>query len=167
MCRIESEFYIRDLDLNDLEVLYEIDQKCFNSEIAFDRAFFKHLLTRSYITGFMLEIKNDAVKADEVKADEVSRGPAGFIMAGRNSDLAEIITIDILMPFRRRGFGKILMEKMEQNLISCEVKQVFLHVSVNNQPAINLYQKLGYYILQKEKNYYQNNGDAYKMFKPI
>ena len=163
MCRKESEIFIRNIDKKDLDVLYVIDQKCFTPEIAYDRTFFKQLLSHSSMTGFMLEIKTGTAGTGTSRAN--STDPAGFILAVRHRNLAEIVTIDILKPYRRRGFGQILMQKAEENLSSYNVTQVCLHVSVGNKPAINLYQKLDYFVLCEEKNYYQNNEDAYTMFK--
>ena len=42
-----------------------------------------------------------------------------------------------------------------------------LEVNENNEPAIKMYQNLGFKVSHKRKNYYQNNEDALLMILKI
>ena len=51
-------------------------------------------------------------------------------------------------------------------LSDTEIENVILEVNINNKPALNLYQKLGFNIINIRKGYY-NGEDAYIMEKKV
>jgi len=154
MTKINLRKIIRD----DTEEIHRIDSICFPADIAYTFTEFLYLLrhinqpcTRG-IKGFIIEVNSKT---------------SGFIIARQNKKHSEIITVDILPEFRHKGYGEKLLNFMEQFLTKNMVKYIFLEVAVNNEPAINLYRKLGYQILKEIDAYYPGNISAFVMKKKI
>ena len=149
---------LRKIIKGNAEEIHHIDSICFPAGIAYSFTEFMYLLkhinqTRTKgIKGFIIEVNSKT---------------SGFIIARQNKERSEIITIDILPEFREKGYGEKLLNFMEQFLIKNMVKYIFLEVAVNNEPAINLYTKLGYKILKKIDAYYPGNISAFVMRKKI
>ena len=67
-----------------------------------------------------------------------------------------IMTIGVLAPYRRLGIGKQLLEELMKTCTSQEnCVEVYLHVQVNNQEAIDFYQKFGFSVGEVMKDYYK------------
>jgi len=81
--------------------------------------------------------------------------------------IGHIVSIAIHPDYRRRGLGRLLMIKAEEELKRMGCKRVYLEVRVTNYPAIKLYHKLGYVKLKVIPRYYQDGEDAYLMLKSL
>ncbi|KAL7673452.1 hypothetical protein ACOME3_008308 [Neoechinorhynchus agilis] len=89
---------------------------------------------------------------------------AGYVMAkieGFGEDLhGHISALSIAPEFRRMGLSTILMQKIDE---TCESKKCYfidLFVRAKNQPAIELYKKLGYIEYRRVLKYYTSeNGN--------
>ncbi len=94
----------------------------------------------------------------------------GICVFSKALDEAEILQIFIRYEKQRNGFGTILLSEILNLLQSQQIAQVFLEVMVGNNPAIQLYQKLGFNIIGTRKNYYKVDGkyiDALLMAKQL
>ncbi len=92
----------------------------------------------------------------------------GFVVAQRRRNIARILTLDTLPKARRFGLGLLLMEKCEQRLRLAGCEEIYLETAVNNEPALKLYHKLGYKILQTIPEYYSSQAlDAFRMGKRL
>ena len=78
-----------------------------------------------------------------------------------------IVSIAILPDYRRKGLGKELLEKALEGMRDYNVKEGYLEVRVSNQPAIDLYTKIGFMVTKQSKSYYKDGEDAYTMVKEI
>jgi ribosomal-protein-alanine N-acetyltransferase len=78
-----------------------------------------------------------------------------------------IVSVAILPGYRRRGLGNAILNKALEGMREYNVKEGYLEVRVSNQPAIDLYTKLGFSISKKSKNYYKDGEDAYIMVKEL
>jgi ribosomal-protein-alanine N-acetyltransferase len=79
-----------------------------------------------------------------------------------------VVSIAVLEPFRKRGIGKSLMEKsMNSMKEDFKAEEVYLEVRISNEPAINLYKKLGFSIIKTLSYYYADGEDAYVMAKRL
>lgn len=76
----------------------------------------------------------------------------GFVHLSISFESVDIVNIVVNPSFRRRGIASILMENILNIYPNCE--QLFLEVRVDNLPAINLYNKLGFRKISRRKNYY-------------
>ena len=97
---------------------------------------------------------------------ENSHRIAGFIAGDirRNEQTGWILTVGVLPPYRRQGLAATLMFHCEQAM---KMPQVKLSVRRSNQPAIQLYQKLGYAQVDVWSNYYHDGEDGIVMVKNI
>ena len=60
--------------------------------------------------------------------------------------------------FRRKGIGKTLMQKMLDTAKELRLDRAKLEVSTKN-PAVKLYEALGFKIEEFHENYYDKSGD--------
>ena len=67
-----------------------------------------------------------------------------------------IMTLGVLAPYRQLKIGTELLEYVI-NLCKKhpQVKQIYLHVQVNNDAAINFYKRFGFEITETIQNYYK------------
>lgn len=80
-----------------------------------------------------------------------------------NTGRSEILTLGIAPPYQQQGLGKRLLEFLLTTADELH-NEVFLEVRTDNQPAINLYIKLGFEKIALRKNYYpQSKMDAFTM----
>ena len=138
---------IKNLSLADEEAFYKLGlllKKKFTSLYNFEE-----ILSSSYqqIWGYFIE--NELV---------------GFVHLSISFESVDIVNIVVNPSFRRRGIASILMENILNIYPNCE--QLFLEVRVDNLPAINLYNKLGFREINRRKNYY-GDVDALVMERTI
>ncbi len=79
-----------------------------------------------------------------------------------------IVSIAVLEDHRRKGLGYALMAYAMKSLYEkYGCKETYLEVRISNNPAINLYEKLGYRIVKVLSHYYLDGEDAYLMARPL
>lgn len=67
-----------------------------------------------------------------------------------------IMTLGVLAPYRGRGIGsKLLRQIVEYAESHSDIADVYLHVQVNNQEALDFYKKQGFENVGKIENYYK------------
>ena len=92
--------------------------------------------------------------------DESAGAPAGFLIARKAADEAELLTLGILPACRRRGLARALMRAAMDALRSSGATQLFLEVEDGNQAALHLYNSLGAVRVGQRKGYYRHGADA-------
>ena len=84
---------------------------------------------------------------------------------------AELNYLALHPHFKRKGYGKALMNALISKCIKSKVKKIILEVSVKNISAISLYDYLGFETTGIRRNYYKDGSDALlkekKLFKKI
>jgi tRNA threonylcarbamoyladenosine biosynthesis protein TsaB len=88
--------------------------------------------------------------------------PMGFVLFRKAADEAEIITICTRPVFRRKSYGKLLMQHLESLLKTEGVKSLFIEVAVSNQVALALYASCGFEKTGTRKNYYKRGDGSYE-----
>lgn len=71
-------------------------------------------------------------------------------------DEGGVDNIAIAPPFRRQGVGRALMEAFHRRAGAMGAAYLLLEVRPSNTGAAALYEKLGYQIVGRRKNYYEN-----------
>lgn len=94
---------------------------------------------------------------------ELNKKIVGFILAMKLFDESEILILYVDKLFRKKGIAKKLINYLISPINS---KSILLEVSNENLPALNLYEKFGFKIINIRKKYYQDS-DAYVMRKVI
>jgi ribosomal-protein-alanine N-acetyltransferase len=151
-----GEWMIKEGSIKDFKELLEIERLCFPREEAYSSSYLKYLLKRSDALVFVALAERRIV---------------GFIITllHRDTMQAHITTLSIHPSFRRKGYGKLLLQTTEERIKNEGMTSCYLEVRVHNEAAINLYKKLGYRIEEVVKDYYTypflESRDAYLMTK--
>ncbi|MFZ3216649.1 MAG: N-acetyltransferase [Candidatus Acidiferrales bacterium] len=143
---------LRNFRPEDFEALYEIDQACYEEEIAYSRRELRAYLRFS---------GSDCVVAEA--ADRV----AGFCISARRDASGYIVTIDVLPEFRRHRVGSLLLEEIERRLAESGVSEVGLETATENDSAVAFWKKHGYRNRGIKKDYYPGGRHAFAMTKTL
>jgi len=83
----------------------------------------------------------------------------GYMCFWEIMDEAHLLTIAVHPQKRRRGYGKFMMDHLEQLCVKDGLKRIVLDVGRRNDPARNLYRKCGFISVGFRKDYYTVIGD--------
>ncbi len=125
----------------DLEEVYKIETLSF--KFAYPRLLFYDYLKKLF---FVLEDNGKII---------------GYVMADEERNL--IVSIAVHPEYRRKGYGKMLME----HVLKFMRGKVILQVRKSNEAAINFYKKLGFRRVGEIRKYYIDGEDAILMSKMI
>ena len=145
-------FKLRAYQPDDFESLYEIDQACYEPEIAYSRPELRHYMRFPGPECVVAEVEGKAV---------------GFCLAASEKGAGYIITMDVLAAYRRRGIASALLESVEQRLAARQVREVWLETATDNNAAIAFWQRRGYRKRGVRKDYYPGGRDAFTMRKSL
>jgi ribosomal protein S18 acetylase RimI-like enzyme len=137
---------------SDFEILYEIDQACYDPAVAYSRRELRNYLR---FPG-----------ADCIVASAGAQ-IVGFIVTAHEDDWGYIVTIDVLAPHRRHGVGSLLLAETERKLKALGVAVIGLETATDNTSAIAFWQKHGYCRYGIRKDYYPGGRDAFSMTKNL
>ena len=125
------EFTLREFRRQDFEVLWRIDQGCFDPEIAY---------SRRELAAYIGRRGAFTIVAEHSEPPDTEFGRiAGFIVAESYRGVGHIISIDVLSEHRRSGLGSLLLETAEERLRMVPCQAVRLEAAVNNAAAIAFY----------------------------
>lgn len=144
---------LREARPDDLELLWRLDQLCFEPGIAYSRGELRRFLALP--------------RAACVVAES---GPAlcGFALAyPQPVDLAHVVTLDVHPTVRRRGLGRRLIESALERSVAAGAKRAVLEVDVRNSGAIAFYRVLGFRESGRLPSYYGPGLDAFEMVKEL
>ena len=161
-------FHVRDYRAADFDRLWEIDQRCFPSGISYTQMELSGFITKRNAITLVGEFQPEEAKHDGAAASAEGNSAdrsAGFVIAHPiRRKYGRILTLDILPEARRHGLGIKLMTACEERLRSLGCADVYLETAVNNEPAVQLYSKLGYQVLRTIPDYYASHSlDAFQM----
>jgi len=131
-------FDIRKTSHGDLDAMEAIERECFSDP-----------WSRESLRG--------AVDADAALCFTAQSGETvvGYGMIYVVSDESEILNIAVSPSERRCGAGSALMKKMLTEASERGAAVVYLEVRESNEAAISLYEKFGFSVLGRRKNYYK------------
>lgn len=76
-----------------------------------------------------------------------------YVIARTMLDECEILSVGVVSQMRGRGLGKQVLQQLFQQL-PAEILTIHLEVRVSNEPALKLYQSLGFVEVGRRKGYY-------------
>lgn len=142
---------IRTATLADLDRLVAIEEQAFSSD-RFSRRTFRYLLTKANAATHVYE------------ADAVVRGYV-ILLFSTGISLARIYSIAVDPAYTGQGIGKQLLQAAEQIALARNCIALRLEVRTDNEPAIRLYQQLGYKQFAVTHDYYEDHADALRFEK--
>lgn len=83
----------------------------------------------------------------------------GYIIVLEMIEVLEIVRFAVKKDFRKKGYGKLLIEMAINKAKELEYKKILLEVRASNKIAIDLYEELGFQELSIRKNYYKDNNE--------
>ena len=86
---------------------------------------------------------------------EVDWVVAGYVGSQTVLDSADMMNLAVSPSFRRQGIGERLVNCLTEALKEKGVKTLLLEVRISNEPAKELYQKLGFEMVGKRPRYYE------------
>ncbi len=86
---------------------------------------------------------------------EVDGVVAGYVGSQTVLDSADMMNLAVSPSFRRQGIGERLVNCLTEALNEKGVKTLLLEVRISNEPAKELYQKLGFEMVGKRPRYYE------------
>lgn len=81
---------------------------------------------------------------------------AGYVGSQTVMGETDMMNVAVHPDFRRSGIAEALIRELEIQLKSLESRCLTLEVRASNEPARNLYEKLGFSQIGKRPNYYRN-----------
>jgi ribosomal-protein-alanine N-acetyltransferase len=145
-------FHIRQFEKPDFDILWRIDQACFESHLAYSRPELAFYMQRP--GAFTLVAEEDG-------------GILGFIVAESRRKTGHIITIDVIAKARLTGVGSDLLLAAEEKLLRAGAAEMALETPVNNEAAIRFYKRKGYFVEKTVAGYYSGVLDALVMTKSL
>jgi len=139
--------------LADLDALVAIEQAVFTTDILSRRSF------RRFLTG-----RN----ATAIVAEHGGK-VAGYalVLYPPNSKLARLYSIAVAPHSGQRGVGPLLLEAAEEAARRRHRQAIRLEVHEHNTRAIARYEKSGYRLFGRRRDYYDDHADALRFEKPL
>jgi ribosomal-protein-alanine N-acetyltransferase len=82
----------------------------------------------------------------------------GFVMAQLAADEAEILAIGVAKDWQRKGIGRRLVEGVARAAQRAEAKKLYLEVAADNDAAMELYNRAGFFGTGLRRGYYARPG---------
>jgi len=143
---------LEEFSISDLDEIIEIEKNSFPNRVAFSREYLQKLY-QNYPEGFVVA--------------KIEKEIVGYGIGQIKGDWGEIISLAVKSNWREKGIGTFLAKFLINNFQKKGVNSVLLHVRKKNETAISFYQKLGFKILKKIKNYYLYGDVAFLMEKEL
>jgi len=102
------------------------------------------------------------VAREQLHGDAPSHAVA-FLLAWHVPDEIHILDVATHPDFRRRGYGRALMQQALAYAKENQARHVLLEVRRSNTPAIRLYRDCGFFAMGLRKRYYPDDEDAVEM----
>jgi ribosomal-protein-alanine N-acetyltransferase len=96
------------------------------------------------------------------------RAPVAFLLFWLVYDEVHILNIATHPDYRRRSLARTLLDQLERESLRVGARYLTLEVRPSNQPALGLYQRMGFEVVGVRPRYYSDNGeDALVMVKTL
>lgn len=144
-----KQYTVQPMTYDYIDEVYEIEKLCFTVPWSKE--------------AFILEIdKNCCARYFMAKVGDVAAAYGGMWVI---LDEAHITNIAVHPDYRRLGIGRDILLALMADASKSGIRNMTLEVRVSNDPAINLYKKLGFVEEGIRKGYYaDNNEDAIIMW---
>jgi [ribosomal protein S18]-alanine N-acetyltransferase len=94
-------------------------------------------------------------------ASRQGEAPAGYAAFRRTAPgEAELLRLAVAPGQRRHGIARALVAEGLERLVREDIQVCFLEVRMDNEPAVTLYQSLGFARIGHRRGYYRDGSDA-------
>jgi ribosomal-protein-alanine N-acetyltransferase len=93
-------------------------------------------------------------------AGDAGESAAGFLIARKAGDEAEILSFGVVPSCRKMGLGRRLLDTALELLRASGTKRLFLEVEETNEAALSLYRSFGGEAVGRRQGYYDDGADA-------
>ncbi len=153
-----SEIVIRSANKQDLHAILEIENQAFNDPWS-EAMFLSHFSSSSGVT--FVAVDKEAI-CGYINA---------YVIDGNAADIngeCEIANIAVAPSYRRMHIADRLIETLFSVAVERYCSKFFLEVRESNQPARKLYEKNGFEVCGRRKNYYNSpREDAILMMREL
>lgn len=137
----------------DLPALLDLESSFFSDRLF--RRNFRHLILNGNADVLVFDKGNKKITGNVV------------ILYRRNSARARLYSLVVHPQHQRRGIARALMKAAEDAAESRGCQSLSLEVRPDNEAASRLYQKIGYTLIKRVDDYYQDHTPALRMIKLI
>jgi ribosomal protein S18 acetylase RimI-like enzyme len=123
-----SRYQLRQVGLNDLELIAELGLLCFDEQASISRPFYQAMLADEFRTQYMF-LENQK--------------PIGLAAVVKENESFGIFGLGIIPGRRGNGLGRVLLNLVIEKLIPAG-RSITLEVDTTNDPALNLYLSNGF-----------------------
>ncbi len=156
-------FVLREFEITDLNTVVMINRRVLPENYP-EFFFVEHY--RSFPKAFIVAELNGNVVG--YMMNRVEFGWSYIWRGGKPTRKGHVISIGVLPEVRRLGIAyNMMIRGMRAMKHFYGAEEVYLEVRVSNTPAINLYKKLNYKIVDLIKGYYHDGEDAYIMARSL
>lgn len=143
MDRDNGSVIVRDACMDDADNIAKIEEICF--PIPWSRESIAHDIS-----------ENDLATVLVAECDGAFAGYADiWVIAGEG----QLNNIAVMPEMRGRHVGQTIMNELIARLRAVNAYEMSLEVRSGNEPAIGLYEKLGFEVIGRREGYYLDNGD--------
>jgi ribosomal-protein-alanine N-acetyltransferase len=130
------------MEEGDLDTLYPYEQQMFGSEAWSKLSYIEELSDQDYRCYLVAE-----------DADAQVLGDGGLMTI---DGTAQIMTVGVVPPARRRGVGRLLVRGLVAEAVKRAAREVLLEVRDDNVAARALYESEGFAVIGARRGYYEN-----------
>jgi len=149
-----TKYEIHPLTAGNLKQVLSLNLRCFTAGDSYNKHTLHYLLNEPRTLSVKAVTPNDELVA------------FAFVMLNPNG-AAHLTTIGVAPEHRRRGLAERILIHIEDKLRRKDVGTIMLEVRVSNYGAQQLYRRLGFHVVQRIVNYYNNGEDCYLMMKSL
>ena len=155
-------FRVRGFRSEDLSRVMDINVECLPENYS---TFFYRDLYRRFPETFVVAEADGEIQGYIMC--RIERGLSKF-KGLRPARLCHVVSIAVRESYRRRGIATaVLRTAMRNGRDAHDASECYLEVRVSNEPALELYEKLGFSKAKRNYGYYMDGEDAWTMAKPI
>ncbi|MCW3992747.1 MAG: GNAT family N-acetyltransferase [Candidatus Bathyarchaeota archaeon] len=151
-------FKVRGFRSDDLNRVMEINLECLPENYG---SYFYRDLYHRFPETFLVAEAGGAIQGYIMCRME--RGISKF-RGFRPVRLCHVVSIAVREAYQRRGIATgLILEAMRNGRSEYSATECYLEVRVSNEPAIKLYEKLGFVKVKRSRGYYMDREDAWTM----
>ncbi|WP_319411719.1 GNAT family N-acetyltransferase [uncultured Cohaesibacter sp.] len=149
-----SQILIRPANMDDLDQLVALEDRCFTSD----------QISRRSFTSF---IKTDSARLLVAIGEEGALLGYALILFRESTSVARLYSIAVVEEARGRGVGSQLLGGSEAIAKELECDRLSLEVRADNDKAISLYRHYGFLPEDELPNYYEDGADGVRLIRML